>query len=82
MMRKIYPPTPKSKLPEHNGRIVAHDRLNQLGYSLHSHCIDSFGRRWSYRTFPMGSGPVNQFETMAQVEQYCSDVEQIRSWQA
>lgn len=66
---------------EHSGKQVKHERLESLGYSLHHNCIDSFNRKWKYRTFPMSSGPINQFDNREQVEQYCSQVEQIRSWQ-
>jgi hypothetical protein len=66
---------------EDSGKQVAHARLEALGYALHAHCVDSFGRRWRYRTFPLTSGPINCFNSMAQVERYCEQVEQVRSWQ-
>jgi len=66
---------------EHSGKQIKHERLEALGYSLHANCIDSFGRKWKYRTFPMGSGPINQFNNRVQVDAYCAQVEQIRSWQ-
>ena len=66
---------------ETSGKQIQHERLEALGYTLHTHCVDSFGRTWRYRTFPVWSGPINQFNSMAQVELYCAQVEQVRSWQ-
>jgi len=80
-MRTNYTPTPKPKLRESSGKQIKHDRLELLGYALHANCVDSFGRRWRYRSFPMTSGPVNQFDNLSQVDHYCDQVEQIRRWQ-
>lgn len=81
-MRYTYTPPLKTKPRESVGKQVKHERLEALGYALHSHCTDSFGRRWRYCSFPVYGGPVNQFDNMAQVEAYCAEVEQIRSWQS
>ena len=56
--------------------------IDALGYTLFGGSIDSFGRSWRYRTFPQGSGPINQFDTLDQVKAWVKMVEQIRQWQA
>lgn len=63
------------------GKRIKNARLETLGYSLHVHCIDAFGIKWRWGTFPMGSGPTNYFDSITGVDTYCAQVEQIRSWQ-
>lgn len=58
------------------GRILA------LGYVLMGGVVDSLGRTRKYRTSPSaGSGPINYFDTLAQLVHWVRQVEDIRLMQ-
>jgi len=67
---------------ENNGKQITTGKAalqaKALGYSIHHRCVDSFGRRWAYRTFPMVSGPVGQFSNITQVLKYFAQIEEFR----
>lgn len=54
-------------------------RLESLGYTLQRNQKDSLGKTHKYRTVPMGSGPINYFDSVADLKKYCEQVEFIRS---
>lgn len=54
-------------------------RIGWLGYQLHRNCVDSFGRTWKYRTFPIGSGSVGQFTSLAELAAWVREVETMRN---
>lgn len=57
-------------------------RLYRLGYGISRNVVDSLGRRWPYRTGPIASGgPIGYFKTLAEIERYAAEVEQVRAWQ-
>ena len=53
-------------------------RFERIGYALYRNSVDSFGRKWAYRTFPIGSGSVGQFSNLSEMAAYCRQVEDIR----
>lgn len=62
--------------------LQARTRLAHLGYILTIQAIDSLKRKHNYSTSPnVSSGTTNYFHTLAQVEKYITDVEQVRNWQ-
>jgi hypothetical protein len=58
-------------------------RLKALGYRLvRNYYCPIRRRRMPYAVLPNNrTGSINVFDTLAQVEKYVKDVEQIRSWQ-
>lgn len=54
-------------------------RIAELGYTLYGGSIDSFGRSWKYRTFPIGSGSIGQFGSLGDLTAWVRRVENIRA---
>ena len=54
-------------------------RISWLGYSLYRGSVDSFGRRWAYRTFPQGSGSIGQFSSLRELVARVRDIEKMRA---
>ncbi len=67
---------------ENNGKQITTGKAallaEVLGYSIHRGCVDSLGRRWAYRTFPIGPGPIGQFSNITQVLKYFGQIEEVR----
>jgi hypothetical protein len=75
-------PKPAAKLRETAGTSCATTnwgvRIEALGYHLFRNSVDSFGRRWAYRTFPHASGTVGQFASLAEMAAWVRQVEYVR----
>lgn len=56
-------------------------RLKNLSYFLSLNEKDAFGRKWKYRTSPMGAGSTNYFNSLEEINRYCENIEKIRKWQ-
>lgn len=73
----------KTALRESVGRSCATTnwgvRISWLGYALYRGSVDSFGRRWAYRTFPEGSGSVGQFSSLREMVAWVREVETMRA---
>lgn len=60
-------------------------RLKSLGYVLRRNQVDAWRRRWAYRTSPdhgTGGGPINYFDSLADVDRYLGQVEWVRGIQS
>jgi hypothetical protein len=54
-------------------------RVSWIGYSLYRDSVDSLGRRWAYRTYPIGGGSVGQFASLREMGEWVRSVEKMRA---
>src|SRR5579872_3562710 len=49
--------------------------LERLGYHLYRNSVDSMGRSWKYRTFPIGAGTIGQFSSLGELTTWVRRIE-------
>jgi hypothetical protein len=77
-MKKTYTPAPHENSGQSCRTTNWGVRLEALGYSLRRNCTDSMGRKWAYRTFPIGAGSIGQFATLGDMGKWARQVERMR----
>ena len=77
-MKKTYTPAPSENSGQSCRTTNWGVRLEALGYSLRRNCTDSMGRKWAYRTFPIGAGSIGQFATLGDMGKWARQVERMR----